>query len=100
LGLTGFPGSRKSRTCQVAVYRNFVLLRTKRGGVGRRIKMKEKRQSEVTAHKPRTPLGQRLWGIRARIVASDEPLLGWEEIEQEVTERRGEAEWAEKRPMV
>jgi hypothetical protein len=40
----------------------------------------------------RTPLGQRLWEIRSRLVASGEPLLGWEEIEQEVAERRGEAE--------
>jgi len=42
--------------------------------------------------KCRTPLGQRLWEIRSRLVASGEPLLGWEEIEQEVAERRGEAE--------
>lgn len=42
--------------------------------------------------KCRTPLGQRLWEIRSRLVASGEPLLGWEELEQEVAERRGEAE--------
>jgi excisionase family DNA binding protein len=40
----------------------------------------------------RTPLGQRLWEIRSRIVASGEPLLGWEEVEREVAERRDEAE--------
>jgi hypothetical protein len=34
-------------------------------------------------------LGRRLWEIRARIVASGEPLLGWEEIEREIAERRG-----------
>lgn len=40
----------------------------------------------------RTSLGKRLWEIRSGLVASGEPLLGWEEIEQEVAERRGEAE--------
>jgi hypothetical protein len=30
--------------------------------------------------------------IRAKIIASGEPLLNWEEIEKEVTEGRGEAE--------
>ena len=46
----------------------------------------------LDSYKPRTPLGRRLWEIRAKIVASGEPLLGWEEIEREVAERRGEAE--------
>jgi excisionase family DNA binding protein len=46
----------------------------------------------LDSYKPRTPLGRRLWEIRSRIIASGEPLLGWEEIEQEVAERRGEAE--------
>jgi excisionase family DNA binding protein len=40
----------------------------------------------------RTPLGQRLWEIRSKLVASGESLLEWEKIEQEVAERRGEAE--------
>ena len=37
-----------------------------------------------------TELGQRLRQIRAKIVASGEPLLNREEIEQEVINRRGE----------
>ena len=40
----------------------------------------------------KTPLGQRLWEIRSKSVASGEPLLDWEDIEQEVAERRGETE--------
>jgi hypothetical protein len=44
-------------------------------------------------YQPRTALGRRLMSIRAKIVASGEPLLNWQEIEQEVAERRGEAEW-------
>ena len=44
------------------------------------------------ARKLRTPLGRQLWKIRSRIIASGEPLLGWEEIEQEIAERRGETE--------
>ncbi|HOV81587.1 MAG TPA: hypothetical protein PLQ01_02790 [Methanothrix sp.] len=42
--------------------------------------------------KPKTPLGRRLWSIRKRIVASGEPLLGWDEIEEEVATRRGDAD--------
>jgi len=44
------------------------------------------------ARKFRTPLGRQLWKIRSKMIASGEPLLGWEEIEQEIAERRGEAE--------
>lgn len=47
-------------------------------------------QGEETYH-PRTELGRKLMSIRAKIVASGEPLLNWEEIEREVKERRGEA---------
>ncbi len=39
---------------------------------------------------PKTALGRRLLAIRAKKVASGEPLLSWEEIEQEVEGRRGE----------
>ena len=43
------------------------------------------------ARPPRRALGRKLMSIRAKIVASEEPLLNWEEIEREVAERRGEA---------
>ena len=49
-------------------------------------------RSEASSYEPRTPLGQSLWEIRSRIVGSGEPLLGWEEIEQEVAKHRGEVE--------
>ncbi|MHB8118315.1 MAG: hypothetical protein ACYDHX_06280 [Methanothrix sp.] len=49
-------------------------------------------QGTVSSFKPKTPLGQRLWSIRKRIVASGETLLGWDEIEKEVAARRGEAD--------
>jgi hypothetical protein len=39
---------------------------------------------------PVTPLGRKLWEIRQQIVANGEALLGWEELEQEVTERQNE----------
>ncbi|NJK51691.1 MAG: hypothetical protein HC936_00970 [Leptolyngbyaceae cyanobacterium SU_3_3] len=35
------------------------------------------------------PLGQRLRTIRQRIVDSGQPLLTWDDLEQEVAERRG-----------
>lgn len=47
---------------------------------------------EAISHKARTPLGQKLWGIRARIVASGVPLLSWEEIQNEIAARRGNKE--------
>lgn len=47
---------------------------------------KELRETEYV---PQTPLGQRLWQIRQRIVESGELLLDWEGIEREVAERRG-----------
>ena len=40
--------------------------------------------------KARTPLGKKLLSLRAKIVASGEPLLSWEEIDIEVKKRRGE----------
>lgn len=40
----------------------------------------------------RTPLGRRLDEIRERIKASGQPLLSWEEIDQELAERRGEGQ--------
>ena len=36
-----------------------------------------------------TPLAKKLWEMRQQIIANDIPLLDWEEIEQEVRERRG-----------
>ena len=47
---------------------------------------------EAISYRPRTPLGQRLWEIRSRIVASEKSLLGWEEIEEEIAVRRGRNE--------
>lgn len=38
----------------------------------------------------RTPLGKKLLALRAKIVASGEPLLTWDEIDTEVRKRRGE----------
>jgi hypothetical protein len=48
--------------------------------------------NESASTRPRTELGKQLLRIRERIVASGEPLLSWSEIEEEVAQRRGEAE--------
>ena len=37
----------------------------------------------------RTPLGRKLRAIRARIVASGEPFLNWDDLEKEMASRRG-----------
>ena len=42
--------------------------------------------------KPKTLLGKNLLKIRRKIVESGEPLLGWDDIEREKLERRGEIE--------
>lgn len=36
-----------------------------------------------------TPLAKKLWEIRQRAVANSVPLLDWDDIAQEVRERRG-----------
>ncbi|MCP4656019.1 MAG: hypothetical protein GY856_11445 [bacterium] len=41
------------------------------------------------AFRPRTALGQELWKLRMRIVASGEPLPDEDQIEDEVDRRRG-----------
>jgi hypothetical protein len=38
---------------------------------------------------PRTPLGQVLWEVRRRLIASDEKMLTDEDLEREIAERRG-----------
>jgi hypothetical protein len=38
---------------------------------------------------PRTDLGRRLWELRKEIVAAGAPLLDWDDLEQEIAERRG-----------
>lgn len=53
------------------------------------------RRATLTAREPvfraRTALGQELWKLRERIVASGEPLLDEDQIEEEVDRRRGGA---------
>jgi hypothetical protein len=46
-------------------------------------------QNGTAPYVPRTELGRRLMEIRARIEASGQPLLSWEELEQELDRRRG-----------
>ena len=54
------------------------------------VKLAESIWQELTAYRPKTPLGQKLWKIRERIIASGEPLLSWEAIEHELDTQRGE----------
>jgi hypothetical protein len=39
---------------------------------------------------PQTQLGRRLWAIRRKILTGGQPLLEWEQIEQDLLQRRGE----------
>ena len=45
--------------------------------------------AQPLAYTPKTALGEKLFAIRERIVASGAPLLSWEGIEKEVAARRG-----------
>lgn len=45
---------------------------------------------QSSEYKPKTLLGKRLWKLREKIMATGEPLLSWEEVEQEIGRRRGE----------
>jgi hypothetical protein len=42
-------------------------------------------------YEPRTDFGRELMAIRARIVASGQPLLSWEDLERAIAERRSGA---------
>lgn len=50
----------------------------------------ERLLSANTGEVGKTPLGRKLSRIRQQIVATGEPLLSWDEVNQEVAERRGE----------
>ncbi|MGA2606554.1 MAG: hypothetical protein ABSH01_03740 [Terriglobia bacterium] len=41
-------------------------------------------------YEPRTSMGKRLWEIRGQIMSSGERPLGWDEIEDEVSEQRND----------
>lgn len=53
-------------------------------------------QHDTESSHYRTPLGRKLAAIRSKIVESGEPVLSWEEIEQEVARRRGGSLHAER----
>jgi hypothetical protein len=55
----------------------------------------DKQSKEPIVSTPRTPLGRRLREIREKIVASGVPLLTWEQIEEDLLERRGSRSWEE-----
>jgi hypothetical protein len=46
------------------------------------------RPANLTAFKPRTPLGNDLLQIRSNIIASGQPTLGWKELDRELSRRR------------
>jgi hypothetical protein len=52
-----------------------------------RLPLPPKLKDEIN-YQPKTEFGRRLLEIRSRIVASGIPMLGWDEIEQEVAARR------------
>ena len=57
---------------------------------GKTVKLIESNYKKPISSKPRTGLGKKLLRFRERILASGEPLLTWEDIEREITVRRGE----------
>ena len=49
--------------------------------------MDEGVKETLVYHRTKTPLGKRLSEIRSRIVASGKPLLDWDDIERELSDR-------------
>ena len=47
-------------------------------------------ESSEEAYQPQTELGKKLWEIRCRSLADKPKLLTWDEINEEVSDRRGE----------
>lgn len=47
-------------------------------------------KSEEFTFQPKTPLGKKLWELRLKAIAAQPPLKTWEELEQEIAQRRGE----------
>jgi hypothetical protein len=44
----------------------------------------------LSYHQPRTSLGKKLLEIRSKIMLEQPPLKSWEDLEQEIAQRRGE----------
>ena len=49
-------------------------------------------QLTLSSYQPKTSLGAKLLAIRQEIMQEQPPLESWEELEQEIAERRGEKE--------
>ncbi|MGK7921749.1 MAG: hypothetical protein AB4080_17275 [Trichodesmium sp.] len=43
-------------------------------------------------YQPKTEMGKKLWQIRSQALAKQPKLLTWDEIEAEISDRRGERE--------
>jgi len=54
------------------------------------MKMIDNSKNTLVSDEPRTTLGRKLMEIRAKIVASGEKLLDWDELEMELIDRKGE----------
>lgn len=69
-----------------AIYENGVLK------LKRPVNLPDRTEVHVTIEAPdlaRTPLGRKLLDLRSRITRSGAPALGWDEIDEEVSARRG-----------
>jgi hypothetical protein len=56
------------------------------------LELNEQERQKFRTYKPRTALGNKLWELRQKILASGAPLLNWNELEQEIAERKGDRE--------
>ena len=45
--------------------------------------------SEIPTYEPKTPLGKKLLELRLKVLAVQPPLTSWEDLEQEIAERKG-----------
>jgi hypothetical protein len=55
-----------------------------------KVSFSEQTEEQSSEFIPRTSLAKRLWELRQKIIASGRPLLDWDDLENELHERRGE----------
>jgi hypothetical protein len=56
----------------------------------RRSKKSQPSSQTLCSYTPKTTLGRKLWDLRQQMIASGTPLLDWNELEYEISERKGE----------
>lgn len=60
------------------------------GNLAKPTEVEERKNAEESEYEAKTELGRKLVRLRKEIERSGVPLLDWDDLEREITERRGE----------